>query len=145
MAWHRTGNQLLSEPMMESLVVHIYSTLSLNPTKNWIVFNSTQFCSLQIQYTTINMQLVQYNTYLISSMDRVRTNHSSGRPRWVKTAQGRVKLTHQSSECKFCAKKHNQPTFHETTATNLHSIRRPNSISEAAILSLLVHMLSCAW
>ena len=28
----------------------------------------------------------------------VRTNHSSGRPRRVKTAQGRVKLTHQSSD-----------------------------------------------
>ena len=28
----------------------------------------------------------------------VRTNHSSGRPRQVKTAQGRVKLTHQWSD-----------------------------------------------
>ena len=28
----------------------------------------------------------------------VRTNHSSGRPRRVKTAQGQVKLTHQSSD-----------------------------------------------
>ena len=28
----------------------------------------------------------------------VQTNHSSGRPRRVKTAQGRVKLTHQSSD-----------------------------------------------
>ena len=42
-------------------------------------------------------------------------------------------------------KKHNQPPFHETTATNSHSIRTLNSIPEAAILSLLVHMLSCAW
>ena len=33
-----------------------------------------------------------------SSVPSVRTNHSSGRPRWVKTAQGRVKLTHQSSD-----------------------------------------------
>ena len=78
----------------------------------------------------------------------VRTNHSSGRPRRVKTAQGRVKLTHQSSDrtsANFVLKKHNQPTFHETTATNSHSIRTLNSIPEAAILSLLVHMLSCAW
>ena len=78
----------------------------------------------------------------------VRTNHSSGLPRWVKTAQGRVKLTHQSSDqtsANFVLKKHNQPTFHETTATNSHSIRTLNSIPEAAILSLLVHMLSCAW
>ena len=78
----------------------------------------------------------------------VRTNHSSGRPRRVKTAQGRVKLTHQSSDrtsANFVWKKHHQPTFHETTATNSHSIRTLNSIPEAAILSLLVHMLSCAW
>ena len=76
----------------------------------------------------------------------VRTNHSSGRPRRVKTAQGRVKLTHQSSDrtsANFVWKKHHQPTFH--TATNSHSIRTLNSIPEAAILSLLVHMLSCAW
>ena len=39
----------------------------------------------------------------------------------------------------------NHPTFHETTATNSHSIRTLNSIPEAAILSLLVHMLNCAW
>ena len=78
----------------------------------------------------------------------VRTNHSSGRPRRVKTAEGRVKLTHQSSDrtsANFVWKKHHQPTFHETTATNSHSIRTLNSILEAAILSLLVHMLSCAW
>ena len=78
----------------------------------------------------------------------VRTNHSSGRPRRVKTAQGRVKLTHQLSDrtsANFVWKKHHQPTFHETTATNSHSIRTLNSIPEAAILSLLVHMLSCAW
>ena len=42
-------------------------------------------------------------------------------------------------------KKHNQPTFHETTATNSHSIKTLKSIPEAAILSLLVYMLSCAW
>ena len=38
----------------------------------------------------------------------VRTNHSSGHPKWVKTAQGRVKLTHQLSdqtEYKYFVKK----------------------------------------
>ena len=84
----------------------------------------------------------------VSFVGSVRTNHSSGRPRWVKTAQGRVKLTHQSSDrtsANFVLKKHNHPTFHETTATNSHSIRSLNSIPEAATMSLLVHMLSCAW
>ena len=45
----------------------------------------------------------------------------------------------------LCKKPYHQPTFHETTATNSHSIRTLNSIPEATILSLLVHMLSCAW
>ena len=75
----------------------------------------------------------------------VRTNHSSGRPRRVKTAQGRVKLTHQSSDRTSVKKTHNQLTFHETTATNSHSIRTLNSTQEVVILSLLVRMLSCAW
>ena len=38
------------------------------------------------------------NTEHIHGNFSVRTNHSSGRPRRVKTAQGRVKLTHQSSD-----------------------------------------------
>ena len=98
-------------------------------------------------------RIIRLNALKISTVEcrynvSVRTNHSSGRPRRVKTAQGRVKQTHQSSDrtsANFVWKKHHQPTFHETTATNSHSIRTLNSIPEAAILSLLVHMLSCAW
>ena len=45
----------------------------------------------------------------------------------------------------LCEKNHNQPTFHETTATNSLYIRVLNSILEAAILSVLVHLLSCVW
>ena len=45
----------------------------------------------------------------------------------------------QSEECKFCVKKHNQPTFHETTAastaTNSLCIGELIYILEAAILS----------
>ena len=48
-------------------------------------------------------------------------------------------------EYKFCVKKHDQSAFYETTATNSLCIRAPNSILEAAILSLLVYILSCAW
>ena len=83
-----------------------------------------------------------------ASLTSVRTDHSSGRPGRVKTAQGRVKPT---TSCPIrwvqilCEKKHNQPTFYETTAANSHCIRALSSIPEAAILSLLVHMLSCAW
>ena len=88
------------------------------------------------------------NHLFVRTITSVRTNHLSGCPRRVKTAQGRVKLTRQSSNgtsANFVKKNHNQPIFHETTATNSHSIRMLNSIPEAAILSLLVHMLSCAW
>ena len=111
-------------------------------------FNSTDCNKLQICSDLDNgLELIGFKP-ASKPMINVRTDHSSGRPRLVYTVQGRVKLTHQSSDRtsgNFVWKKHNQPTFHETTATNSHSIRTMNSILEAAILSLLVHMLSCAW
>ena len=101
------------------------------------------------KYESSNRKVLNDKKNIVfSHVHSVRTNHSSGHRRRVKTAQGRVKLTHQSSDrtsANFVWKKHHQPTFRETTATNSHSIRTLNSIPEAAILSLLVHMLSCAW
>ena len=78
----------------------------------------------------------------------VRTNHSSGCPRQVKTAQGRVKLTHQSSDrtsANFVQKNIINQLFMRLQQ-QIHTLFRTlNSIPEAAILFLLVHMLSCAW
>ena len=42
--------------------------------------------------------IMKFSGVITRDQGSVRTNHSSGRPRRVKTAQGQVKLTHQSSD-----------------------------------------------
>ena len=60
MAWHRSGDKPLSEPIIVSLLTHIYASLSLNEFKS--VFDSSAVCDWHKEFGFANYRLLIHFT-----------------------------------------------------------------------------------
>ena len=70
MAWRRPGDKPLSEPIMASLLTHIYASLGLNEFKKMSVLNSPWYCK-KLEKTIVLTFDLYWLTALFSREDAV--------------------------------------------------------------------------